>query len=149
MLKELSPVIHRQARTICRNHPEVIEDAYQEARIKLWALLEQGHRERPYLLAATKNCIIDTYRRERRQPQRLEPFPTAGGDEHDPLEGVAAPGEEIGELETTIFITSRGGSLRRALIKLVFTDEAMTGAERVALCRARMDLQDSLRGARN
>lgn len=144
MLKQLSPVVHRQARRYCSDCPEVIEDAYQEARIKLWRLLEDGHRERPYLLAATKNCIIDFTRRERRQPRRLEPVLTSDGDEYDPWEDVAIQSDEIGELEMRMVIGNYEGSLRRALVKQVLTDETMTGAERTALCRARPDLEDEL-----
>jgi DNA-directed RNA polymerase specialized sigma24 family protein len=149
MLRKLSSVVHRQARTICRTCPEIIEDAYQEASIKLWQLLRQGHRDRPYLLAATKNCIIDMYRRERRQPQRLEPVLTEDGDEYDPREDAAIQSDEIGELDIRVFVGQYEGTLRRALIKQVFTDETMTGAERVALCRARIRLQDALGGTLN
>jgi RNA polymerase sigma factor (sigma-70 family) len=143
MLRELSPVVHRQARRYCSDCPELVEDAYQEACIKLWELLEQGHRDRPYLLTATRNRIIDVYRREQRQPRRLEPSQTADGDEYDPWEDVAIQSDEIGELETRVFIGQYEGALRRALTKQVFSDEAMTGAERVALCRARGQLRDA------
>jgi DNA-directed RNA polymerase specialized sigma24 family protein len=88
MLKQLSPVVHREARRYCSDCPEVTEDAYQEARIKLWRLLEDGHRERPYLLAATKNCIIDFTRRERRQPRHRA---------HRPLPRPPRSGRRIGE----------------------------------------------------
>jgi DNA-directed RNA polymerase specialized sigma24 family protein len=131
MLKQLSPTVRRQAvRLVGRSSP-LVEDLYQEGRIKLWLLLEEGERNPAYLLASTRNRMLNVLRHERYEP---EPYPT---EDPDPWLFVSADDSSISDAVTRCLIDQHEGNLRSALLKAAFTEEPMTSAERVALHRYR------------
>ncbi|MGI5818098.1 MAG: RNA polymerase sigma factor [Armatimonadota bacterium] len=131
MLRQLSPTVHRQAvRLVGRSSP-LVEDLYQEGRIKLWMLLQEGERNPAYLLASTRNCMLNALRHERYEP---EPFPT---EDPDPWTFIPAQDSTIADALTRCLIEQHEGNLASAMTRVAFTGEPMTSAERVALHRYR------------
>ena len=142
MLRELSPVVRRQAQRICRERPAITEDAFQVGRLKLWALLEEGVTEPAYLLASSRNAILNLLKHESHEPR-----PFAHDGEVDPWDFVRAEDTSIGDARCRVVIDQQDGNLRSALLKRCFSDEPLTSAERVALhrFRKRADREDWVR----
>ena len=134
-MRQLSPVVHRQAvRLVGRSSP-LVEDLYQEGRIRLWLLLQEGESNPAYLLKSSRNQMLNVLRHERYEP---EPFPT-----EDPDPWTFVPSDDgIADAIARHVIAQHEGNLRSALAKIAFTDEPMTGAERVALHRYRKQQEE-------
>jgi len=138
MLKQLSPKVRRQAVRLVGRRSPMVEDLYQEGRIKLWLLLKQGQTDPAYLLKSTRNTMLNTLRH-----QSYEPRPFAHDDEDpDPWLFVSADDHSIPDTRARCVIDQHDGNLRSALVKVCFTGEPMDGAERVALCRYRKQQQE-------
>jgi DNA-directed RNA polymerase specialized sigma24 family protein len=132
MLRQLSPVVHRQAvRLVGRSSP-LVEDLYQEGRIRLWLLLREGERNPAYLLKSSRNQMLNVLRHESYEPT---PFIDEEGWTFIPAR------DSISDVIAHGVIEQHEGNLKSALVKVAFTDEPLTGAQRVALHRYRK-LQD-------
>ncbi len=128
MLRQLSPVVHRQAVRLVGRASPLVEDLYQEGRIKLWLLLQAGERNPAYLLKSSRNQMLNVLRHE-----RYEPTPLIDEDCWSFI-----PAEDgIANAVALNVIDRHEGNLRSALLKVAFTGEPLTGAERVALHRYR------------
>src|SRR5690554_6452799 len=126
MLRELSPAVHR-VRLVGRSSP-LVEDLYQEGRVKLWLLLQEGERNPAYLLKSTRNQMLNVLRHE-----SYEPTPFIDEDCWSFIPAI----DSIGDTIARCLIEQHEGNLRSALLKAAFSEEPMTDAERVALHRFR------------
>ena len=137
MLLKLSPYVRRQARRLCRTTPALIDDAYAEGRLRIWELLQQGIRDEAYLLRSSANRIRNFLAHERYEPQTWPAMPGEREREGDPLERVPDTVTPYEEALCRVWLSTLHGSLRTALEKELFTHDAKTQAERVALHRFR------------
>jgi DNA-directed RNA polymerase specialized sigma24 family protein len=139
VLKELSPVVERQAARLSPNQV-LAEDAAQEGKIKLWTLLQQGVRNRAYLLASTRNCILNFLAHESYEPLSLGVLPSDRGEAPPRAELLPDPGDPFAEVHARAVLAALPPRVASAVSKLAHSGEPMTGAERVALTRFRQRL---------
>lgn len=137
MLLKLSPYVKRQARRLCRATPALVDDAYAEGRLRIWELLQQGIRDEAYLLRSSANRIRNFLAHERYEPQTWSGTVPAANGGDDALERVPDQVTPYEEALCRVWLSTLHGSLRTALEKELFTQEAKTQAERVALHRFR------------
>jgi len=151
MLLQLSPLIRRQARWLCRNMPDLVDDAYSEGCLRLHELLEQGIEEVPYLMAAARNRMRNFLRDERRAARPDLRYTSTAYAEEEPgapfLDQVPDPHPEdpVERLTVTGILESLPPTARRALVKRAFHCEPLSGAERIALYRLRKEIASGSR----
>ena len=137
MLVRLSPYVRRQAKRLCRHTPSLVEDAYSEGRLRIWELLQKGVEDEAYLLRCSANRIRNFLAHESYEPTPLTGDRGTTESDADPIELFPDVGPAYEEALCRVWLGTLAGTLQSALEKELFTREAKTAAERVALCRFR------------
>ncbi|NCO42567.1 MAG: hypothetical protein COZ06_06965 [Armatimonadetes bacterium CG_4_10_14_3_um_filter_66_18] len=137
MLIELSPYVRRQAQRLCRFSPSLVEDAYSEGRLRVWELLQTGIQDEAYLLKSSANRIRNFLAHESYEPKPLDGQKADAEGRADPLEALPDAAQHYEEVLSRAWLGTLQETLRSALEKELFTREAKTDAERVALHRFR------------
>jgi len=140
VLKELSLVVERQAARLSPNGI-LAQDAAQEGKIKLWSLLQRGIRSRAYLLACTRNCILNFLAHESHEPLPFAFVERADEQHRYQADLVPDPGDPFAEVHARAVLAELPPRVAAAVTKLIHSGEPMTGAERVALARFRRRLK--------